>query len=750
MRSAVATQAIIPRVRLLDRLAGTRRLVHIRAPAGFGKSVLLDQFEERLVREGNPPIRINLPRNHADCRLEGFQADLLDGTSDTTLLIDNADNLDSSPQTRALLEELTGDTCKARIVLTSRGEIDLPLARLEASRSLLRITSHAMLFDREEQAAMIEPLQEEGYSLPLAGLAYETLAGWPIGLGLQTWIAAHGFEPEEFGPGDLASRAVKGTWRLLSEYFEQEVISALPNDVFGLLVKSSILETLTVEDCRELFGEQSGELLDLAYRQGAPLWPINPEHSSYSVLPVFRQFLRARLDEREATDLGAKACELLERRMDYSGASILALEFGDQARAARLVERQMQTDFGLRDETRLLDLADRIDAQVRDRHPRILLAQSQALIFKFEFEQARRLLEKARCIVEEKARREDGEPDEIRSLEMLVLHREMVLALGQHDLTVAQDYGGKLLSGMQDVPPMQRVMLLASLIYAQQELYIFRGAERYYTQAKKLIPALDSWIWSIPLEAFYARHLFQTGRTRAAIELLETTLSKLVNEQGPRPIFGAIAAITLAELKFEVGAVDEADELLKDYCDNIEHFGYLSLVISARVMQARVHMVRGDFDDGFAVLERPAISAGELFDKLSRSLNVERNYWLLRLAREDAPRLANSATGLLGFQTSRSAQFGRDCRGSSCHYMDTIGARRAEDRRSHSDSSEMAALYGRRWRAQKQCAVARHSGQPTHSVGGAQARDATSAARGQTRSRGRISLCLSRRRRHSP
>ena len=563
-----------------------------------------------------------------------------------TLLVDDADRLEASPEIRDLLMALTEDAVGSKIVFASRGEIELPLARHEISGNLLRIAPHAMLFDRDEQAAMLGPLQGESFSFPQGGPVFENLAGWPLGLGLQTWTAMHGFQPEEFGPVDLADRAVKGTWRLLGDYFEQEVMSVLTEEVSGFLVRASILETMKVEDCRELFGASGGELLHLAYRQGAPLWPIDPEHNSYRILPVFRQFLRARLNEHDATSLGAKACAWLERRQDFSGASVLALEFGDHARAARLVERQMQTDFGLRDETRLLALAERIDANVRNQHPRILLAECQHLIFKFEFEQARRLLEKARGIVEEKATQKDGEPDEIRSLEMLVLHREMVLALGQHDLTVAQDHGGKLLSGMQDVPPVQRIMLLASLIYAQQELYIFRGAERHYAQAKKLVPALDSWIWSIPLETFYARHLFHTGRTGAAIELLETTLNRLVDEQGPRPGFGAIAAIALAEMKFEVGAVDEADKLLRDYSDNIEHFGYLSLIIAARVTRARVHMARGEFDAGFAVLDRPAISAGELFDKLSHSLNVERNYWLLRLAREDAPRLASSATGL--------------------------------------------------------------------------------------------------------
>ncbi len=600
-RSTGQTQERIPRVRLLEKLAGASRIVHIRAPAGFGKTVLLDQFENELTRAGKRPVRIDLAQSSTS-----FGSDSSDGFDGAAVLVDNADNLTASPETRKLLDRLIRDGRASRIVLASRGEIELSLARHEASGDMLGIGPHAMLFDSAEQAAVLEQLSRAGFSPQQVELLLESFAGWPLGLALQTRVALHGFRPEEFSSEDLAARIVKGTWRLLDDYFEQEITAALPREISAFLVRASVLETLKVKDCPRLFGGDEGELLHRAYREGAPLWPLDPEHGSYRILPVFRQFLRSRLDEQDANELGGKACELLERREDYSGASVLALEFGNHARAARLIERQMQADFGLRDETRLLALAERIDADVRNRHPRILLAQSQSLIFRFEFEQARWLLEKARARVEEMAREEAGEPGEIRTLEMLVLHREMVLALGQHDLSVGQDHGARLLSGMEDVPPMQRVMLLALLIYAQQELYIFRGAERYYAQAKKLVPAMESWIWSIPLETFYARHLLQTGRTATAIGILEAILTRLSDELGPRSMLGAIAAIALAEMKFEVGAVDEAEELLKDYAGNIEHFGFLSLIIAARVTQARVHMARGEFDAGFAVLERPA------------------------------------------------------------------------------------------------------------------------------------------------
>jgi len=574
-------------------------------------------------------------------------ADVLSHSDDVALLVDDADRLGASTEFHALLKGLAATPSNLRIVLTSRGRINFPLARREASGELLRIGPTAMLFDKAEEAAVIEPLRKKGFISPGVDLGLDNLAGWPLAVALQVHAGLHGIQPGEPSAGNTANRIVTGTWRLMDEYFEQEVISHLTVELTTFLVKFSILNTIKVQDCRELFGEKSDDLLGLAYDRGVPLWPIDPEHRGFEMLPVFRQFLRARLSQAQAEQLGRAVCNLLEDREDFSGASLIALDMGDHARAAELVERQLQTDFGLRDETRLLPLVERIDPKIRNEHPRILLAQSQYLTFKFEFEHAQRLLDKARAIVEFDSGRKDSDPDEIRALEMLLLHRDMVLALGRHDLALAQDLGGKLLSGMENVPPAQRVMLLASLIYAQQELYIFRGADRYYAQGKKLITSLDSWIWSVPLETFYARHLFETGRTDGAVALLEGTLRKLIDELGPRPVFGSIVAIALAEMKFEVRALEEAEELLSGYSDHIETFGYLSLIVAARVTRARIHMARGESEAAFAVLDRPAISAGELFDKLSRSLNVERTYWTLRRTHEGAARLARSGADLL-------------------------------------------------------------------------------------------------------
>lgn len=639
--------ATIERTRLLEAFGRPHPFTLIHAPAGFGKSTLLDQIERQLAGGERPVSRFDLADDTVDDDLAPALVRALASAGEAgegggaILLIDNADHLAGCPAARKVLERRGRGSGMPAIVLACRGDAGLALARHRASGDLAEIGPAELLFDAAEQREFVKRWLDRRILPAEAEAMAAAMGGWPCGFGLQERSLASGSRSQ-------SARALHGRWRIVGDYFEQEVCAGLPGDVLKFLIEASVLEHLVADDCDAVFGGQAGERLELAHASGAPLWPIDPEHRIYAMLPLFRQFLRARIDSAQAGRIGASACAVLEAKGRFREACEQALGIGDHACAARLLECQFRADFAFREDGSLIALAERIDPAVRGDHPFILLALAQAQTFRFDFVQARHSLDRARALVGagDQGVADTAGPEEKRSLEMLVLHREMVLALGRHELSTAQELGDRLLGTMEDVPPMQRVMILNSLTYAQQELYIFRGAERYYAQAKQLIPQLDSWISSIPLETFYARHLFQTGRTGAAMELLEQTLARLVDELGPRPVLGAIAGIALAEMKFEANDLAEAEHLLGDYAGEIEQFGFLPTTLSGRIMQARLHMARGEHDQGLAVLERPLLAAGELFDRMARSLTVERIYWLLRLGRSEAARIACNAIGL--------------------------------------------------------------------------------------------------------
>ena len=644
---------IIPRERLLALLDGGPALTVLRAPAGYGKSVLLDQWHARSRAGGIAACRIALTGDDTDpaCFQERLAEALgLEGTAsrrdllaalrapgEIRLLVDDADHLLAAPQTGALILRFLAEVPGLRLAIASRGETGLPLAKFGAGGDLLRLGANMLRFDQQEQLRLIEHNAEAHLSGSQIEALNHSFRGWPSGysLELQSLHGPHG--------SAAALPSLRGSWRVLTAYFREEGFDAMPADLQDFLEQVSVLERLETAMCDKLLGiSGSDAMLDRAYALGAHVWPIDPEHTTYEMLPLYAEFLRTRLGPARSGELRRRACDLLEAQEDYRAAAGQALALGDHERAGAFLEHQIRIDFASRDEGPVLDLANAIDPAVRAHYPLILLTLGMRLIFSFHFEQARKYLDQARKVIE------GGTPCETdrQTLEMLLLHREMLLALGLHDMTQAQAHGDRLLRNMDLIPPMQRVMILNSLTQAQLELYIFRGAERFYVQAKSLIPELDSWVSSIPLETFYARYLFMTGRTAAAVDLLESTLGHLIEETGPKPLLGSIAAIALAEMKLELGDLDEARRLLADYGENLEHFGFISLILAGRISQARLLIAGGEAEKGLAMLEHTPVSAGELFDRVNRALAVERIDWLLRLGRDQAAKHACHAIGM--------------------------------------------------------------------------------------------------------
>jgi LuxR family maltose regulon positive regulatory protein len=648
--------AIVERPRLLAILDSGVRLVMVKAPAGYGKSVLLGQYEAHCGVEKPAPLRLNLtPRTATREGLQVSLAHVLGQPADEsfhgllqalemrgacTILIDNAELLRSNPDAGSWILETLAETSALRLVIAGRGEFGMALARHRAMGELIEVGPEQLRFDPAELTQFLS-----NNAMPTDGRKVDELVqsvlGWPLGCSLRVQASRRQFEAD-------ASLAMSGAWKIVASYFEEEIFAALSPELREFLEDVSVLEVLDVRACDALRGAaDSAGLLDEAYCLGAPLWPVDPQHQTYEMLPLFADVLQAGLAQDKAADLQRRAVDILENLGRYRAAAGQALTNGDHARAAPLLERHYVGNLGARGDARFMMLAEKLDPNVRDQHLLILLGMAQILVFNYKCDRARHHLDQARRLLDQQA--QHPTPDhglDAQTLKILLLHREMLLALGLHDMKATQSCCDQLLQHIDYVPPLLRVSILHSLLQAQLELFIFRGADRFYAQAKNEVVSLDDWAASIPLETYYARYLFQTGRSGAGTELLETVLSRLVAESGPKPILGAIAAIALSEMKLESGEYEEAQHLVDDYLGTTERFGFVSVTIAARIVKCRLHMIARNFEAGFDALDQASSVTGVLYDRLGQALAVERIYWLLRLGREREAKSACSAIGM--------------------------------------------------------------------------------------------------------
>jgi LuxR family transcriptional regulator, maltose regulon positive regulatory protein len=294
----LATKLYIPRPRpdflarprLLERLAEAtaRELTVVCTPAGFGKTTLLGEWarsSERPVAwlsldEGdNDPARFwryvaatldqvrvgigervgALLRGPGPASLEAVVTvvvNQLAGLPDeVALVLDDYHLIEAAPVHHTLGVLLERGPPQLRLVLASRADPPLPLARLRARGQLAELRERDLRFTADEAAALLKAAT--GLELPagsVAALAART-EGWAAGLQLAALSLKGHADPAGF------VATFSGSHRYVLDYLATEVLDRQPDEVRAFLLETSVLERLCGPLCDAVTGRADGQRL---------------------------------------------------------------------------------------------------------------------------------------------------------------------------------------------------------------------------------------------------------------------------------------------------------------------------------------------------------------------------------------------------------------------------------------------------------------------------------------------------------
>ena len=360
---------MVPRKRLTERLnlAVESPLTVISAPAGFGKSTLLSDWlatESRpaawlaldsgdndpnvfwtyvvaALRTVAPTISDEAVRDASRARvshdvLTGILNDVAALPNDVVLVLDDYHVIVSADVHDGMAFVLDHLPPQLHLVVASRVDPPLPLARLRARGELVEVRAADLRFTPDEASAYLGGAMDLSVSeADVATLSIRT-EGWIAALQLAAISMRGRDDLTEF----VANFA--GDDRYVVDYLVEEVLQNQPEPVRDFLLQTSILHRMTAPLCDAVTGLGGGvAMLETLDRANLFLVPLDDRRRWYRYHHLFGEVLQARLlDEQPevVSELHRRASGWYSQHAEPEAAIRHALAAPDYERAAQLIE----------------------------------------------------------------------------------------------------------------------------------------------------------------------------------------------------------------------------------------------------------------------------------------------------------------------------------------------------------------------------------------------------------------------------
>jgi LuxR family maltose regulon positive regulatory protein len=384
-----STRYLVVRHRLWEQLEKGKAhpLILVCAPAGYGKTTLVSSWIENMQAGGKqrstpmPAAWLSLDESDSDVLLflEYLIAALrtiFEGACEqtialifsplppslkviTTSFINEIDQLPGSfilvlddyqaihgHAVHDLLDELLQRSSPhMHLVLISRNDPPLSLARLRANGMLTEIRSRDLRFAKEEATAFLSETLEITLSDSAMTKLQERLEGWIAGLRLVA------LSLRTADDANIALTTLSGVDTNLTDYLADEVLSRQLPAIQTFLLKTSILDQFNVELCEAVVGESDpawrvATCIEWLNRMELFIIPLDDRKQWFRYHHLFQSLLKQRMRAVSGKELEnvlhQRASAWFEEQGMLDEAIHHALEAGDLELAVQLMENGLK------------------------------------------------------------------------------------------------------------------------------------------------------------------------------------------------------------------------------------------------------------------------------------------------------------------------------------------------------------------------------------------------------------------------
>ena len=601
----------------------------VRAPSGYGKSTMCASWYRELASAGHAVAWVSFDHEDDDpsqairyilgamqgCGVRNIPVwdgltppaalagalvnaiDIHDG--EVILFLDDVDRLHESRVQQFLGFVLLHPPTNLHIVAACQRHPELPLTRLAALGLSVSIGQDALELSDEEAVALLEsePAIVDFENIRRLNKA---MAGWVTGLRIGS--AALRNNSDALLDIGLPSQAIH--W--LDDYLDENIFQHLPPSTQHFLKRCAIIERLEPSLCETLTGEASAAtLLNWLADQNLFIQRFDDASTEFRIHPVFRRFLRSRLEQEGAEELGTlhvKASRWLASHGRTSEAIDHAIEAGATNLAAELIDNAAMKAIERSDILTLLRWIDRLPPEIVESWPSLRIGQAWALTLA--------LRGTARDAIEALRRNANAQANADLLKEMAGIEA-IYLSIYEDRYEQVATAGRAFLESNQDdcsfaARAVRNALAFSEIVRGRFETVhdIVRPAQLCAMREEQLFTTAYRWT-IIGLSYRGQGELAEAERTFA------TGLAQVDADGGRQSASSSLIAPLLARALYERGEIDAAHNLLAERLAIIDEVAFHESVTDAYIVANRIAALRGGGGEAVPAIERAELIGHE-------------------------------------------------------------------------------------------------------------------------------------------
>jgi LuxR family maltose regulon positive regulatory protein len=652
-------RGVVARGRLGERLAGATGLTLVSAPAGFGKTTLLTEW---LAVDGRAAAWLSLDERDNDSAsywsylvaalktaapgvgatavsllqssqppIEAVLSALLNDLSaieyDVVLVLDDYHVIEAREIHDGMTFLVEHLPPQVQLVIASRADPALPLARLRARGELVEIRSADLRFTADEVAEYLNGVMGLALTAQDVAVLEGRTEGWIAALQL----AALSMQGRDDVSGFIAGFA--GDDRYIVDYLAEEVLQRQPEQVQNFLLQTSILDRLGGSLCDAVTGQAGGkDQLAAIERGNLFLFPLDDQRRWYRYHQLFADVLQAHLQDEQpdaVAGLHQRASAWYEQNGERAEAIRHSLAAKDFERAAELVELAIPALRRTRQEAVVRGWLQALPDEVLRVRPVLCVMYAGALLVCNELDGVERRLQDAQRWLHPTDDMIVVDHDEFCRLAESIETYRAAQSLARGDLPAAVSHAREALALAAEDSHLWRAAsagLLGLALWATGDL---EAAHEAYTACTTGLQGAGYTADALGCAIALADIRSAQGRPSDAMRTYEQALL-LKPDQG-EPILRGTADmyVGLSELHRERNDLQTATQYLAKAQALGDHLGLPQYSYRRRVAMARIQEAQGDYAAALQLLdEAESVYISDYFPNVRPIPALRARVWL--------------------------------------------------------------------------------------------------------------------------